>query len=387
MDPEFRKIVREVIRSREEREGISVTPGQASAINIAGTPLHAGGNTVPAQDDAFPSLISASTITRESIVKPPLIVERLLHREAKMIIAGGSKTFKSWTLIDLGLSVATGTKWWDLQCQPAVVVYINFELIPGFLNERIYHVAEAKGIKLPYWFFSWNLRNKCYDLTKLMPILKLEVQKIGGRVDLIIVDPIYKALGQLEENNARDMTFLMAAVELLSAETGAAIAFGAHFSKGAQAQKEAKDRISGSGVFGRDPDVILTMTRHQAEDSYVVETELRYLPRIRNFVVSWKYPLMFVDEGKDPRDLWVPTPPRQSKNDKEPLTDQEVLACLHHHGGVQDIVWREQVKAAHGHAGADYYAAKARLITAGLVYKSGLKYIPTKFELEADSED
>jgi len=36
-------------------------------------------------------------------------------------------------------------------------------------------------------------------------------------------------------------------------KTGAAVGFGAHYSKGNQAGKEAIDRVSGSGVFARDP--------------------------------------------------------------------------------------------------------------------------------------
>lgn len=37
----------------------------------------------------------------------------------------------------------------------------------------------------------------------------------------------------------------------LTVETGAGVAFGSHFSKGNQIQKESIDRISGSGVFAR----------------------------------------------------------------------------------------------------------------------------------------
>ena len=54
-------------------------------------------------------------------------------------------------------------------------------------------------------------------------------------------------------------------IEALAVETGAAVAFGAHYSKGNQAGKEVIDRIGGSGVFARDPDSILNFTRHEEE--------------------------------------------------------------------------------------------------------------------------
>jgi Asp-tRNA(Asn)/Glu-tRNA(Gln) amidotransferase A subunit family amidase len=40
------------------------------------------------------------------------------------------------------------------------------------------------------------------------------------------------------------------------------------------------DRISGSGVFARDPDSVLIMTKHEQEDTYTVEATLRNLKPI-----------------------------------------------------------------------------------------------------------
>ena len=53
-----------------------------------------------------------------------------------------------------------------------------------------------------------------------------------------------------------------------------------------QAGKEAIDRIGGSGVFARDPDVI-TMTPHEEKDAYIIDLTLRALPQIQPFVVRW----------------------------------------------------------------------------------------------------
>ena len=46
-------------------------------------------------------------------------------------------------------------------------------------------------------------------------------------------------------------------------QSGAAILYAAHFSKGNQAGKDAIDRISGSGVFGRDADTLIILTKHE----------------------------------------------------------------------------------------------------------------------------
>src|SRR5207244_10394065 len=91
---------------------------------------------------------------------------------------------------------------------------------------------------------------------------------------LIILDPIYKLLGSSEENKAGDTATLLNEVESLAVETGAAVAYGSHFSKGNQAQKESIDRVSGSGVYARDPDSIVNFTRHEKDDCYTVEATL-----------------------------------------------------------------------------------------------------------------
>ena len=72
-----------------------------------------------------------------------------------------------------------------------------------------------------------------------------------GGYSLIVFDPIYKGLGDRDENKAGDIASLLNEIESLAVETGAAVAFGHHFSKGNQANKDSIDRIGGSGVFAR----------------------------------------------------------------------------------------------------------------------------------------
>ena len=69
------------------------------------------------------------------------------------------------------------------------------------------------------------------------------------------------------------------------------MAFGAHFSKGNQAGKESIDRVSGSGVFGRDPDSILSLTPHEERDCFTLEATLRIFPPIDPVVLRWAFPL------------------------------------------------------------------------------------------------
>lgn len=76
-----------------------------------------------------------------------------------------------------------------------------------------------------------------------------------------------------------------------------------HFAKGNSASKDPLDRLSGSGVFGRDPDTIITMTKHEDADCYTVDLTLRNLVEQPAFVIEWDYPLMRLRDDLNPDKL------------------------------------------------------------------------------------
>ncbi len=59
---------------------------------------------------------------------PAQIIEGILHQGCKMILGGTTKSNKSWGLLDLAISVASGEKWWSRRCARVPVVCINFKL-------------------------------------------------------------------------------------------------------------------------------------------------------------------------------------------------------------------------------------------------------------------
>ena len=118
-----------------------------------------------------------------------------------------------------------------------------------------------------------------------------------------MLDPIYKLYGGTDENAAGAVAELLNSLENLATETGAAIAFGAHFAKGNASAKEAIDRISGSGVFARDPDSLLIFTKHETEDAFTVEPILRNFAPVAPFAVRWEFPLMHCADDLDPARL------------------------------------------------------------------------------------
>ena len=236
---------------------------------------------------ALPPPISITDFMATSRVRPPELVEGILHQGSKLVLGGCSKSRKTWALFDLACAVAHGEPWWGRQTFKGDVLYLNFELQEFAVEERFKMIERGRGMarRSLSGIHLWNLRGYATDFSVLIPQIMGMVAE--GAYRLILVDPLYKGLGDRDENAAGDMGSLLNELEKLAVHTGAAVGWGAHFAKGKAADKASIDRISGSGVMARDPDTIITMTPHEIPDSYTVDATLRTLPPIESFVVSW----------------------------------------------------------------------------------------------------
>jgi len=295
-----------------------MSAGTASAWNVPDSDT---------QDIKLPEIVSADQFLEESLEIPPELVEGLIHQGTLTMFAGGSKACKSFTLLDLAISVSQGLPWWDRNVEKGPVLYANFELGEAFLQERIFNLADAKGLvdndekplPLPDLEF-WNLRGFAANIDKLMPEIIKRCR--GADYSMIIVDPVYKLIGGRNENAAGEMAEVLNHFDALAYQTGAAVVYAHHFAKGLAANKEQLDRASGSGVFARHADAIITITPHEEEGAVVVEATLRNMRAPQPFVMRWNYPLMRIASDLDPKKL-KSKPGRKSK-----CSVDGIVSCL-----------------------------------------------------------
>jgi hypothetical protein len=266
---------------------------------------------------AIPQIQDAAELIARPIIVPDDVIKGMLHRGGKLVLGGASKSYKTWLLIELAISVATGSEWFNgYPTKKGRVLYVNFELPQSFFTKRIRTVCDERQLSIEAGMLSlWNLRGRAGDWPRL------QVQIASGKFALIIIDPSYKLLLGKDENKTGDISFLLNEMEILAVRTGAAVAFAAHYSKGNQSQKEAIDRISGSGVWARDPDSILNFTRHEQAACFTVEMTLRNHPPREPFVVRWEYPLFNVDATLDPACL-------KQAGRKEQYHAKDILALI-----------------------------------------------------------
>ena len=196
------------------------------------------------------------------------LIDGILRRGHKMLLAGPSKAGKSYALIQLCCSIAEGRPWFNWLCASGKVLYVNLELDRASCLHRFKDVYTALG-----WepnnianIDTWNLRGKAVPMDKLAPKLIRRAQK--KNYIAIVIDPIYKVITG-DENSADQMARFCNQFDRVCAELGAAVIYCHHHSKGQQGQKRSMDRASGSGVFARDPDVLLDLIELELNESVI----------------------------------------------------------------------------------------------------------------------
>ena len=195
---------------------------------------------------------------------PPLI-DGVLRQGHKMLIAGPSKSGKSYALIELCCAIAEGKKWLEWNCTQGRVMYVNLELDRASCLHRFKDVYTALGIAPDNLsnIDIWNLRGRSVPMDKLAPKLIRRASK--KNYIAIIIDPIYKVITG-DENSADQMAHFCNQFDKVCTELGCAVIYCHHHSKGAQGGKRSMDRASGSGVFARDPDALIDLVELELND-------------------------------------------------------------------------------------------------------------------------
>lgn len=213
---------------------------------------------IDAQNDDLPDIECLADLYESPPPLAPPLIDGILRQGHKMLLSGPSKAGKSYILLELAMAIAEGREWLGWKCSKGKVLYVNLELdrasclhrLRGLYQSYEWPPANIGNIEI------WNLRGKAVPMDRLAPKLIRRAVKRGYAC--VIIDPIYKVITG-DENAADKMAHFCNQFDRVCAELGSAVVYCHHHSKGAQGQKSARDRASGSGVFARDPDAIIDL--------------------------------------------------------------------------------------------------------------------------------
>lgn len=254
---------------------------------------------------------------------PPVnpIVENLLCPDAKLMLGGGSKSYKTWLTINLALCIAHGQPFLGWQTRRVRVLYANLELRPIAFDRRVQTLGKRLGFEID--------REAMIHLPlrgKLSPDLATNIDRLIDAAEIydakvVVADPIYK-LNHGDENAAHVQTALFNELDRLTA-AGCAVIINDHFGKGNQSEKDPLDAVRGSSAKGGDVDAAMILRKHDVDDHFRVDIVHRELPPVDPFVMGWKFPLMRREDELNPQDMKQAKPGR-----KRSVSDGELLAAI-----------------------------------------------------------
>lgn len=280
---------------------------------------------------ALPSFQHAIVLKDELPEMPAEMIEGVLLETHKMLLTGPSKAGKTWCLINLAVSVATGGWWIDFRCAQRKVLYVDLETDPRTLQKRVARVAEAKSAEAQAVrenLVLWPLRGKSCSLEEIAAELFCRCK--AGDFGMVIIDPAYMVQDG-DENNAKDIREFFTRLDEICVNLECTVVISHHHSKGAQGLKSAIDRGSGSGVFGRAPDAVLDMTELILEPGTLEMARQSHKLADVKRLTGWRMSFTLREfEHKDPLDLWLVFPLHE-------VDHTELLAdCKPNYGGVSE---------------------------------------------------
>ncbi len=162
-------------------------------------------------------------------------VERLLTDGGLSVIYGEPGCGKTFLALDLALHVALGRRWLGRVVTQGGVVYVALEGTRGLANRiaafRARHGLGAADLPFAMIADAVDLLDPAADTPRLIAAIAEAAWRIEGRVRLVVVDTLSRALAGGNENASEDMGALVMNAASVSRATGAHVAFVHHSGK------------------------------------------------------------------------------------------------------------------------------------------------------------
>ena len=194
------------------------------------------------------------------------IVAGLVDQGDRTAIVGQSKAKKSFFALQFAVAVATGTPFLGYAVTAQKVLLVNGEIRRAPYKRRLRRMVASMRIDPAslLGMVVFNTADQVPDSDPLGQALRLAVDHL---CEVVILDPFYLSVGDEQDQN--EVKRAVGAMKLFAVE-GKTLVSVFHASKGSIGDRQAVDRISGSGIFARDCSSMLTLCEHATEPDHIV---------------------------------------------------------------------------------------------------------------------
>ncbi len=211
-------------------------------------------------------LIHASDI--EATLDTRDFVEDLLSEEEFSVIYGESNCGKTFFMLDLAMHVALGKEWRGKEIEQGGVLYAALEGGHGTRN-RIKAFKEHYNItqKIPLSIIpsSIDFLDDENDLPAFIDALERAQEENTGKIKLIVIDTLARAMSGGDENSSQDMGQLVIYADKIREITGAHISFIHH------SGKDAAKGARGSSCLRAAVDTEIEISRYDADSPSLIK--------------------------------------------------------------------------------------------------------------------
>lgn len=308
---------------------------------------------VDGEHDLFP-VVRAEDLDTEPVSENWLI-EDLWTASSVGWVAGCAKSYKSWTALEMAVSVASGTPClgrFEVHGRGKVLSYLA-EDSPASVRERIEAISEHHGLAIGDLDLDVITASSMrLDLARDQIRLQKTVRALSPR--LLILDPLVR-IHRADENSSAEISSLLAYLRELQREFGISIVVVHHVRKSAAASQAAGQGLRGSGDLHAWSDCASYLKRKGEE--VVVTVEHRSAPTPSPFAVR------LVDDHGPPHLELVDLPTGAADG---PSVEKRVLEALEQSAPLTRSALREKVSVRNERLGR----ALERLLEAGAIERT-----------------
>jgi len=232
--------------------------------------------------------MSYTELMGRRVSKPEWLIEGWWQRASHGIIAGEPKTYKSIISTDATVAVASGKPFLGQYrvVSPGPVLIVQEENDAYTVQDRLRKITHSRGVLKgdakvrgkalefvrPPTLPIFMLNNQQFSLTDDEDKLMLEERVRDIKPALVILDPLYLMLGDIDENSAKDLRPVFSWLLYLSNTYNTAVMVLHHFKK-AFSQRGGQ-RMLGSATIHAWVESAL-YTRLKGDDTVEIEREFR----------------------------------------------------------------------------------------------------------------
>jgi len=173
-------------------------------------------------------VINTSNLTDTYNTPPKPIIQYLLYEQGVSLVAGTDGVGKTWFVLQMAYSIASGTDFLGFKVTQKEVLLIQFELTPEQLSNRVKAVQPnyPQGTNVQIALFN----DDDMMFTDQWQKIKDTIDDIGLRDSVVMIDNLYVSSNQdLSDNNALQQ--ILAMIQSIKTKTGNSIVLVGHHNK------------------------------------------------------------------------------------------------------------------------------------------------------------